>query len=65
MVNNYKRKFYRNSWVESSMKNAIVNVFVGKIGLNKASHQFLLPKATLRRKPEEYSLLLLNRVNSL
>ncbi|KAH9627887.1 hypothetical protein HF086_015331 [Spodoptera exigua] len=39
MVNNYKRKFNRNSWDEASMKNAIEKVKRGKTAIITSSYR--------------------------
>lgn len=50
MVSNYKRKTDRQTWSEVNMKSAILAVRNKKMGSLKASKQFNVPQATLRRR---------------
>ena len=50
MVRTYKRKSTRQSWDETSMRNAVEAVRKGDMGIKKASAAFNVPKTTLRRR---------------
>eukprot|EP00057_Strongylocentrotus_purpuratus_P025733 XP_011680207.1 PREDICTED: uncharacterized protein LOC105445837 [Strongylocentrotus purpuratus] len=50
MVRSYKRKSTRQTWDEEAMKAAIKAVTNNGLGLKKASAEFSVPKATLRRR---------------
>jgi hypothetical protein len=49
MVSHYARKTKRQTWSEESMKKAILAVQNKEMGWLKASKNFNIPQATLRR----------------
>ena len=50
MVSSYKRKTNRQQWNEESMRQAIDAVRRNEMGWQRASKQFNVPQATLRRR---------------
>jgi len=50
MVNTYKRKSDRQSWLQEDMQNAIDSVNSGEMGWLRAAKEFGVPQATLRRR---------------
>lgn len=50
MVSNYKRKTTRQSWDEKNMRQALAAVEREEMGWLKASRQYSVPQATLRRR---------------
>jgi len=55
MVNKYKQKSDRQTWRQEDMQNAIDAVNSGEMGWLRASKDFNVPQATLRRQTKTKS----------
>jgi len=56
MVNKYKRKPDRQSWISADMGLAITAVETNEMGWLRASKGFNDPQATLRRRASDYTV---------